>query len=105
MMEIINLTPHALNLFTECGERVIESSGLARCTASVELDTVVDGIKLCRTTYGDVVGLPPAKEGVIYVVSGMVLSALAGSRSDVFGPADLVRDENGRVVGARALTR
>jgi len=38
------------------------------------------------------------------VVSAMVLAALHGSREDVLGLSEYVRDGQGRTVGARALT-
>ena len=61
------------------------------------------GIVSVRTrTTGAVVGLPDPKAGVVYVVSGMVRSALEG-RPDVFSPGPLVRDASGRPVGCRGL--
>lgn len=104
-MNIINLTPHALNLMVN-GEMVeIPSTGLARCATSVNEVAFLDGIRIVQTHYGEVSGLPEPKEGTIYVVSAMVLAALAGSRDDVFGPADYIRNDAGQVVGARALTK
>lgn len=104
-MRIVNLTPHALNLLVE-GEMVeIPSAGLARCATTVENVSVLGGVRIVQTHYGEVTGLPAPEADTIYVVSAMVLAALGGSRDDVFGPADYVRDEAGRVVGARALTK
>lgn len=40
-----------------------------------------------------------------YIVSSVVAQAVAGTRDDVLVPDDLVRDEQGRVIGARALAR
>jgi len=51
---------------------------------------------------GDITGKYHTFDG--YVVSRAVAEAL-GPREDVFFPTDLVRDEEGRVVGARALAR
>ena len=123
MTEIINLTPHPLNL--ELGGKMVEipSSGVARCATTV-VDVIENlnglseedkdyfreicadlGVRLVTTSFGEVVGLPEPQEGKIYVVSAMVLAALKGSRRDVFGPADYIRDESGKIVGARALTR
>ena len=71
-------------------------------------DTVVnpagefEGIPLARTAFGAVEGLPGPVEGVVYVVSALVRSAVPG-RCDVTSPGDLVRDSEGRVVGCRGL--
>lgn len=104
-MRIVNLTPHPLNLLVD-GEMVeIQSAGLARCTTTVDNVSVLGGVRIVQTHYGEVTGLPAPEADTIYVVSAMVLAALGGSRDDVFGPADYIRDEAGRVVGARALTK
>lgn len=104
-MKIVNLTPHALNLLVE-GEMVeIPSTGLARCATTVDDVSVLGGVRIVQTHYGEVTGLPAPEADTIYVVSAMVLAALGGSRDDVFGPADYIRDEANRVVGARALTK
>ena len=105
MTEIVNLTPHPINLFDENGEQiVIQSSGLARCAVTTETVGSVDGVKVNVSHFGEVTGLPEPKTGTVYVVSAMVLAALHGSREDVLGLSEYVRDEMGRTVGARALT-
>lgn len=104
-MKIINLTPHPINLQID-GEMVeIPPTGLARCTTTVEDVAVIDGVRIVQTHYSDVAGLPAPEADTIYVVSALVLAALGGSRDDVFGPADYIRDETNRIVGARALTK
>jgi hypothetical protein len=58
---------------------------------------------------GAVEGLPAPQEGVVFIVSGMVLEALRGSgRSDVFapgtGPTDgAVRNDKGQILGVTTL--
>lgn len=101
-MNIINLTPHPLTI----AGRVIPASGtVARVTVEyVELPQV-DGIPAVATTYGNVENLPEATADTIYIVSGMVRSALAG-RPDVFAPdtgSTAIRDEAGRIVGVTRL--
>ena len=59
---------------------------------------------LVSDSFGEVQGLPEPAEGTYYVVSAMVLTALHGSRSDVLGVSEYVRNEAGQVVGAKALT-
>lgn len=53
---------------------------------------------------GAVVGLPAPEAGVILVVSRLVAEAVPG-RMDVYAPGEAVRDDAGRIVGARGLCR
>ena len=114
-MNIVNLTPHALNLMPAgpTGPVVtIPPSGLvARCAVDrVQVDTVtVDGITVPvnQTRFGAVSDLPDPRPGIvfpdtIYVVSAIVAQAVP-DRWDVFVPDDVVRDDQGRIIGARAL--
>ena len=110
-MNIINLTPHALNLMPAgpIGPVVtIPPSGqVARCAVDrVQVGTVtIDGISVPvnQTRFGEVSGLPDPQPNTIYVVSVIVAQAVP-DRWDVFIPDDAVRDDQGRVIGARALT-
>lgn len=109
-MKIMNLTPHALNFMPEGpgGPVVtIEPSGLvARCSVNrVQVDTVtVDGISIPvnQTRFGEVSDLPDPRPDTIYVVSALVAQAVP-ERQDVFIVDDAVRDEQGRIIGAKAL--
>jgi hypothetical protein len=105
-MELVNLTPHRLNLLDEDGEEVlvVEPSGdVARVqTERVQVGSV-QGVPLYETQQGDVENLPAPQEDVLYVVSGFVRSAV--ERDDVVSPGALVRDEDGKPVGAKGLTR
>ena len=109
-MQIINLTPHELKLMPDgpTGPVVtIPPSGqVARCTVDrVQADTVtVDGISVPvnQTRFGQVENLPEPKPDTIYIVSAIVAQATP-ERSDVFVVDDTVRDEQGRIIGARAL--
>lgn len=113
-MKLVNLTPHSITLRTAVGADItIPSSGLARVSSTPGTLGEVEGVPvpvMGRTVLGEVVGLPKREEGVLLVVSAMVGSALAGSRSDVVcpgtGPADgAVRDEAGRIVAVTRLVR
>lgn len=109
-MKIINLTPHALNLMPEGPDGPVvtipPSGQVARCTVDrVQVDTVtMDGIAIPvnRTQFGAVMGLPDPQPDTIYIVSAVVAQAVP-ERQDVFIVDDAVRDEQGRIVGARAL--
>lgn len=102
-IDIINLTPHTINLQINGVMTPIASSGLARCSeVTTEIGTVF-GIRFVKKAFGEVTGLPKPKANTIYVVSAIVLNALAGTRDDVFVPADAIRDEQGRIIGCKAL--
>jgi len=58
---------------------------------------------LYRTTYGAVEGLPDPAPETLYVVSAVVAGRCEGPGMTLVVPDDLVRDEQGRVVGARGL--
>lgn len=59
-------------------------------------------IPLVRSEYGPVEGLPEPVEDTIYIVSSMVRLAMP-TRSDIASPADLVRDETGKIIGCKGL--
>ena len=85
----------------------IPPSGLvARCAVDrVQVDTVaVDGITVPvnQTQFGAVTGLPDPQPDTIYIVSAVVAQAVP-DRPDVFIVDDAVRDDQGRIIGARAL--
>ena len=109
-MNIVNLTPHALNLMpagpTGPVVTIPPSGQVARCaTSRVQVDTVtVDGITVPvnRTEFGAVTGLPDPQPDTIFIVSAVVAQAVP-NRPDVFIVDDAVRDEQGRIIGARAL--
>ena len=61
------------------------------------------GFEVVTNTYGSVTGLPDPSPGRNYIVSGMVLDALQGSRFDVYAPGALLRDEKGQPVGCIGL--
>lgn len=109
-MKIVNLTPHPLNFMPEGPDgptATIPPSGMvARCTVNrVQVDTIaIDGIAVPvnRTQFGAVTDLPDPQPDTIFVVSAVVAQAVP-DRSDVFIVDDAVRDEQGRIIGARAL--
>jgi len=103
-MSIVNLTPHILNIHTADGVVDIPPSGMvARVATKSNPFTVVHGIPVVMTTYGEVEGLPDPVLGTVYVVSGMVEAAI--KRHDVFAPGDMVRDADGKPVGCKGLKK
>ena len=109
-VNIVNLTPHALNLMpagpTGPVVTIPPSGQVARCaTSRVQVDTVtVDGITVPvnQTRFAAVTGLPDPQPDTIFIVSAVVAQAVP-NRPDVFIVDDAVRDEQGRIIGARAL--
>lgn len=108
MTTLVNLTPHPVALVGDKGGAVIPPSGrVARCevqrerVGEIALADLV--IPIYRATLGPVEGLPDPTPGVVYITSALV--AQAAGRPDVLAPDEVVRDENGRVIGARALAR
>lgn len=110
--QLVNLTPHTITLVGQDNQPVltVDSSAVARVSA--QTTTVgtysVNGIEIPRThtVYGEVEGLPAPTPGTVYIVSGMIVSALASQgirRDDVVVPGLQVRDEQGRVIGCRSL--
>ena len=108
-VKFVNLTPHTINV--ESGDLVLalEPSGtIARVTSTSEVVGEVGGIPISRNTFGDVEDMPDAVEGTFLVVSGMVLSALGGTRNDVLAPdsgTSAIRNEKGHIVAVRGFLR
>ena len=106
-MRLVNLTPHKLILHFPDGVREVEPSGtVARLEAVTEPDPNDPGTVIERL--GDVTGLPDPEHGTLFVVSRLVAQALAltaPDRDDVRVPGDLLRDKDGRVIGAKGLRR
>jgi len=109
-MKVVNLTPHALNLMPGGPDgptvTIPPSGQVARCAVNrVQIYTVtVDGITVPvnKTQFGTVSDLPDPRPDTIYVVSALVAQAVP-DRPDVFMVDDAVRDEQGRIIGAKAL--
>jgi len=102
-MNFINCTPHAL---TVEGLGTLPASGiLPRCATLRSVAPSLGGIRVTSQTMGEVTGLPGQAPDTVYIVSGMVLSALNGTRPDVVAPdtgPDAIR-ENGQIVAVRGF--
>ncbi|MCX6703481.1 MAG: hypothetical protein NTV02_02220 [Candidatus Zambryskibacteria bacterium] len=84
---IINLTPHTINVRLADGSELafVPTAPAARVATTREVVGEVNGIPICRTTYGQVENLPEQKEGTMYVVSLLVLQ-VAPERRDLVAP-------------------
>ena len=115
-LNLVNLTPHALNIHNGDSVLTLPPSGMiARVASNSALVnsfvTIQNGkpitVNVYNTTYGDITGLPPydvSNNDILYVVSGMVNAAVA-NRHDVCSPGELIRDESGKPIGCRGLRR
>ena len=108
---IVNLTPHAVTVRTEAGDRTFAPSGqVARVTTqSVQVDDI-DGIPVYEQTFGDIEGLPDPEPGTIFIVSMVVRQAAQKlGRTDVVSPdtspSGAIRDEQGRIIAVRGFVR
>lgn len=114
-MNMMNLTPHAIGLRSADGtDTVLPPSGtVARVTSTPGALETVEGCPVpvagCQT-FGGVEGLPEPTPGTMFVVSGVVLTELKGSRPDVVGPGTgpndgAIRNDKGHVVAVTRLVR
>jgi hypothetical protein len=104
-LEMINLTPHEINL---CGTKIAASGKEARVAVT---RVNVDLVEICgmfvpigTDTVGEVTGLPPEQDGVGYIVSLAVRKELP-QRKDIYSPADILRDKDGKVIGCGSFDR
>jgi hypothetical protein len=105
MTTLINLTPHVLNIVAADGSIIdIQPSGnIARVASTSAVVATINGINVTQQTWGDVIGLPAAQDGVILIVSRMVKDRVA-DRADVMVPGAPVRNAEGVIVGANGLS-
>ncbi|GAA3747531.1 hypothetical protein [Salinactinospora qingdaonensis] len=105
-MRLVNLTPHVVTIFDAAGA-VMHTHAAAEAPARVMVtrsdDGTIEGVPIVTEHYGRA-ELPEPVGDVRYIVS--VAVALAHpERADLLVPTDLVRTEEGTVVGCRALSR
>lgn len=108
MTTLINLTPHVITIHGADGAVVVlPSAGVARVSeARTPREALVlptgEVIPVTSPAYGEVTGLPDAREGVVWVVSAMVRAALP-DRRDLASPGNLLRDAGGNPLGCQGL--
>ena len=104
-MKIRNLTSHTINLLIPnepCHELPADGIVAHVKTSNISLKPVEalgTLIPVTLTEYREIVDLPEPEEGVIYIVSDAVRTALCGSRPDVFAPGQQVQNYKGAVIG------
>jgi hypothetical protein len=106
-VEVVNLTPHPLTIERTDGTvaAIAATGAVARLAVTREarpaVKTTVGEFSVSAPKLGEIEGLPDPQAGKIYVVSALV--ADAAKRSDVFSPGELLRDAEGKIIGARGL--
>jgi hypothetical protein len=108
-MKFINLTPHDVTVVladtdTETNRRRVysKSGTIARVAQTISTVEIVDGIDISTVKFGQVTGLPDAVDNVRYIVSAIVKNA-SPNRIDLVSPGELVRDENGVIIGCKGF--
>lgn len=134
---IVNCTPHAISITDgpvfepsgiitrvassfekttqECiisagsGSACIEARDSGFCSSECTQPLRFDGVAVFEQRFGTVIDLPEPVPGTVYIVSAMVLSALAGSRPDVVAPATghpaCVRNDKGHILSVPGFVR
>lgn len=101
---IYNYTPHEVVIVDDNGivVRTLPSVGLIRLKSETERIKSLDGIPVSRTVFGAAAGLPEPVKGIYYIVSQLVKNAYP-KRKDFLVPAEVVRDDNGVIIGCKSL--
>lgn len=103
-MKFINLTPHEINVVNPCVIITIPPSGtVARVSVSRQVIWKAEteggfGIPIFVPSFGNVENLPEPHNNTYFIVSTLVRTALP-HRLDLISPGNLVRDDNGNVIG------
>ena len=109
-MRVVNLTPHEVKI-VDGGNNVVAvfpSDGVARVSQHDVLVDEINSIPVVKTEFGEVLGLPEPTEGTVFIVSRItveVARARGLNTDDLLITSGAVRDDQGRIVGCRALAR
>lgn len=111
MITITNLTSHLVKVFDTAGTTLASFSPAgtpARVREQVgpphQLTTTDGVVPTVAVRYADQIDdLPAARPGVAFLVSRV--TAAGSPRNDLYFPFDEVRDENGHIIGCRALAQ
>lgn len=109
-MRIVNLTPHEVKI-VDGGNNVVAvfpSDGVARASQHDVLVDEINSIPVVKTEFGEVLGLPEPAEDTVFIVSRItveVARARGLNTDDLLITSGAVRDDQGRIVGCRALAR
>lgn len=118
-MKIINLTEHAIDVYSE-NKEYIKTYPVGNMYARLQEEERhiedVDSVPVYKISYGEIettffnnaktemtscIGLPPVQEGVKYIVSRLIASK-ATDRNDLLIPGKAVK-HNGRIAGCMSF--
>lgn len=117
-MKVINLTPHDINIcredreiiltFPRCQDslKLVRASVTRKTTGTVNIDGF--DIDVNVTEFGNINYVPEKISDTIYIVSEIAASAINqvdSTRDDIFIVDDIIRDNEGKIKGCRALAR
>ena len=99
--KFINLTPHKINV---AGKTIEPSGTVARVKIERTLLSTLDDIPIYITVPGPIIDLPEEELDTLYIVSAMVRTHEdCRYRYDVLSPGNLVRDDQGNIIGCDGL--
>ena len=102
-MNFVNLTPHPLTIKKNDGTILeLEVGDFVRATQTQNKVKEIDNINFYETVYGKVEGLPEPQENTIYIVS-LITKMACQERDDLVTPGNLIRNEEGAIVGCEGL--
>lgn len=113
-MNAINLTPHEINIVGNEGKVLLSVAPCGVIGRADEVRTNLDKLSLpgvevpcAKMDFTAANSIPAPVEGTILIVSVLTAQAArrSGRTSDIYFPTDLVRDDRGRIVGARMLAQ
>lgn len=115
-IEFVNLTPHTITLMDDNFKplEILESKGIVRAEEKKEVIKEINGVKIYKTSFENVNGLPKKQKNVIYIVSRIILDACK-DRDDLVTTSQIVRKDaegvlsnhpfaKGDIVGCQALS-
>lgn len=113
-MNTVNLTPHEINIVDNDGKALLSVAPSGVIGRADEVRTNLDTLSLLGVevpcTEMDFMAansLPDPVKGTVFIVSVLTAQAArrSGRTSDIYFPTDLMRDDRGRIVGARSLAQ
>lgn len=105
MSKIINLTPHELIIYKD--DKIVEkipSSGIVRVKEVNTKTGEIFGVPVYKKEYTESEGLPEPQANTYYFVSIIVAQANP-DRTDLLLSSDLVRDDQGRILGCASFAQ
>jgi hypothetical protein len=103
--KIINKVPHPVYILDEEGrvmKHFSKSNGMIRLAQETKQIGIIGGVPITQTLFGKPEKLPDYKKNVYYIVSNLVKTALP-DRTDLLTPSNVIRDEEGAIIGCRSL--